>query len=350
MVASGPRMTGSGVIIAPAVFSTYDIRRRTSSASSGSISSRRASAVSGAGPRSGPPRRRATSPRARRRRARSRGWLRISTWSSSGSLLQDVGEPLVVERGHDRGPPLDGEVVDHAGRVGRPHLVERVHEVGGALGLLATAEPLDVAPLDDVGLAPRRRSPLAGSWTATRLRTQSRLRACSIATSYTTPTMPLLEMRHGAVEHLADHQGLGRALLEAAHVEQPGRVDLPGVDVGDPGHRHEDPSPSEHLGHQPEDPWLAAPPSGSPPPGRGPCRPGRPAGRRSAGRPGGLRRPAQGWCSHRDGLACRSLARLDVLSLTLIRSKALRILAGVVTPRHPPRESSSCICSAAPSY
>ena len=53
-----------------------------------------------------------------------------------------------------------------------------------------------------------------------------------------------------------DHERLGRPLLEAAHVEQPGRVDLPAVDVGHPGHRHEDPAPAEHLGDQPEHPRL----------------------------------------------------------------------------------------------
>ena len=47
MVASGERITGSGVIIAPAVSSTYDMRRRTSSASSGSISPSSVAAVSG---------------------------------------------------------------------------------------------------------------------------------------------------------------------------------------------------------------------------------------------------------------------------------------------------------------
>ena len=47
MVASGPRITGSGVIIAPAVSSAYDISRRTSSASSGSIRLSSLAAVSG---------------------------------------------------------------------------------------------------------------------------------------------------------------------------------------------------------------------------------------------------------------------------------------------------------------
>ena len=104
---------------------------------------------------------------------------------------------------------------------------------------------------------PRRRRPLAGSWTATRLSTQSRLRACSMPTSYTVPVTPVLGTRDRAVEHLAHHEGLGGALLEAAHVEQPGRVDLPAVDVGHPGHRHEDPAPAEDLGHQAEHPGLA---------------------------------------------------------------------------------------------
>lgn len=39
-------------------------------------------------------------------------------------------------------------------------------------------------------VCPRRRNPLLGSWTATRESTQSRLRACSIATSKTTPVTP----------------------------------------------------------------------------------------------------------------------------------------------------------------
>src|SRR5262249_19027875 len=63
--------------------------------------------------------------------------------------------------------------------------------------------------------------------------------------------------RHRAVEHLADHQGLGLPLLEATHVEQSGRVHLAGVDVGHPGHRHEDAAPAEHLGDEAEHPRLA---------------------------------------------------------------------------------------------
>ena len=69
------------------------------------------------------------------------------------------------------------------------------------------------------------------------------------------------------------------------------------VDVGDPGHRHEDLAPPEHLDHQPEHARLAALRTGAPPRGRAPCRPGRPGGRRSAARPGGPRRRGEGWCS-----------------------------------------------------
>ena len=43
-----------------------------------------------------------------------------------------------------------------------------------------------------------------------------------------------------------------RALLEAAHVEQPGRVDVAAVDIGHPGHRDEDPATAEHLGDHAE--------------------------------------------------------------------------------------------------
>ena len=54
-----------------------------------------------------------------------------------GQLLEHVGEALVVE-GRDHGrTPLRRQVVDHVGRVGRAHLVERGDQVGGALRRLA---------------------------------------------------------------------------------------------------------------------------------------------------------------------------------------------------------------------
>ena len=59
--------------------------------------------------------------------------------------------------------------------------------------------------------------------------------------------------RHGAVEQLGQHQGLVGALLEAAHVDQAGGDDLPGVDARHPGHRHEHPAPAGHLDDQADD-------------------------------------------------------------------------------------------------
>ena len=46
--------------------------------------------------------------------------------------------------------------------------------------------------------------------------------------------------RDGPVEQLAEHERLGRALLEAPHVDQTGRDDLAGVEARDPCHRQED--------------------------------------------------------------------------------------------------------------
>ena len=50
-----------------------------------------------------------------------------------GQLLQDVGEALVVERCDHGRATLRRQVVDHVGRVGWPHVVERGDQVGGAL-------------------------------------------------------------------------------------------------------------------------------------------------------------------------------------------------------------------------
>ena len=153
MVASGGRMTGSGVIMAPAVCSAYDISRRTSSASSGSISSSSCAAVSG-----GQVRDQVGGVVGGHLLEDVRGALGVEVLEDLdlvllGKLLEDVGEPLVVERGDHGGAALERQVVEHAGGVGGPHLVERGDQVGGPLGLLALGEALDVAPLDHVGLA-----------------------------------------------------------------------------------------------------------------------------------------------------------------------------------------------------
>ena len=136
-----------------------------------------------AGRRSGRRRRRATSPRARRRRARCRGAPRISTWSSSGSSSSTSASrssssaaTTAVRRSGGR------SWITLAASAGA-HLVERRDQVGGALRRLAAR------PARRRRATPRRGSGRggAGPWPApgraTRLSTQSRVRACSIATS-----------------------------------------------------------------------------------------------------------------------------------------------------------------------
>src|SRR5699024_11039682 len=49
-------------------------------------------------------------------------------------------------------------------------------------------------------------------------------------------------------------EGLGGALLEAAHVDQAGRDDLTPFDGGHPRHRHEDPAAPGHLDDEADDP------------------------------------------------------------------------------------------------
>ena len=170
-----------------------------------------------------------------------------------GQLLEDVGEPLVVERGDDGayGAPAAGRGACWPRRRGRISLSAAIRWVApwdsSRLG-----QPLDVAPLD------RRGSGRAGAgpWRAPGWRPGSapsrgcgpapsprrrpcRRRRCSGSCTVRSSIWPITSVSVGP-------------LLEAAHVEQPGRVDLPAVDVGHPGHRHEDPAPAEDLGHQAE--------------------------------------------------------------------------------------------------
>ena len=207
------------------------------------------------GRRSGRRRRRRTSPRGCRRRARSRG--------ARGSR---PGPPRAAPRGRRRAarrrarrPPRCGARA--AGRGSR----SRRRPAGGPParrpGARRPGRPgCWPGPRrrrhSTTWVWPRRRKPLVGSWIATRESTQSRVRACSIATSNTTPCDLGAADGDLPVEHLPDHEGLGGALLEPAHVEQPGGDHLAGVDAGDPGHRREDLAPAEHLDHQPDDAWL----------------------------------------------------------------------------------------------
>ena len=93
--------------------------------------------------------------------------------------------------------------------------------------------------------APARPAP-----TNTLVSTQSRPRSGSIATSSTIAGPRAVAELDLAVQQLGQHQRLGRALLEPAHVDQARADDLAPVDVGDPGHRQEDPAPPRNLDHE----------------------------------------------------------------------------------------------------
>jgi len=150
--------------------------------------------------------------------------------------------------------------VDHVGRIGRAHVVECRDQLGGALGRLLPGETGDVTPLDHVGLplAPEalarlldgdaREHPVAGA----RL-----LHRDVVDDAGDAALLRRVVDGDRAVEHLAHHQRLRRTLLEPAHVEQAGGVHLAAVDVGDAGHRYEDPPAAEDLGDHAEHPRLA---------------------------------------------------------------------------------------------
>ncbi len=172
-----------------------------------------------------------------------------------GQLLEDVGEPLVVQSRDHLAATLGRQVVDHGRGVGRPEIRQRGHQVHRALADLAGGQPLDVAPLGHVGLA-------AAAEALGRLLDrdpgQHPLAATGLLHRDVEHHALDLGATHGdlLVEHLADDEGLGGTLREPAHVEQPGGDHLAGVDAGDPGHRREDLAPAEHLDHQPDHAWL----------------------------------------------------------------------------------------------
>jgi hypothetical protein len=134
------------------------------------------------------------------------------------------------------------------------HLLERGEQVGGALRLFGGREALDVAPLDLVGLAAPAEA-LGGALLqgdpADHPVAVARLLHGQVVDE---PLGAGLLDGDPAVEHLAEHQRLRRALLEAAHVDQAGGDDLARVDAGHPCHRHEDRAPPEHLDDQAQHP------------------------------------------------------------------------------------------------
>ncbi len=145
--------------------------------------------------------------------------------------------------------------MDHAGEVGRSHLVEGSEEVGGALARLCPGQASDLRPFDDLGLT------LSAEALGAML--HSNPRKVPVARPgllhrdvVDNPLCAGLLDHHAAVEELGKHQCLGRPLLEPAHVDQPGRDDLPRVDARHPRHRQEDPTSTEDLDDQTEDAWL----------------------------------------------------------------------------------------------
>ena len=178
-------------------------------------------------------------------------WPRISTWSSSGSSSitsarrsSSIAATTAVRRSAGR------SWMTLAASAARISLRAAMSWVAPWVSS-RRVEALDVAPVDDVGLA------LAPEALGRLLHGDPAEHPVAVALLLHGDVVDRAAHAgrrdgHGAVEHLADHQRLGGPLLEAAHVQQAGRVDLPGVDVGHPGHRHEDPAPAEDLGDEAE--------------------------------------------------------------------------------------------------
>ena len=60
------------------------------------------------------------------------------------------------------------------------------------------------------------------------------------------------------VEEVVDDERLRAALFEPAHIHQTGGDDLPGIDRGDPSHRHEYAAAARHLDDEADDPRSGA--------------------------------------------------------------------------------------------
>ena len=142
--------------------------------------------------------------------------------------------------------------MQHGREVRGVQLLERREQVGRALAVLRERRSRSRARQSTVIVSPRRRIPLPlpGRRTKTRVTTQSRVRCCSMATSSTVTGVPSSTSVTVRSSSSREHQGLGRALLEATHVDQAGRDDLAGVDGGHAGHRQEDAAPPRHLDDQ----------------------------------------------------------------------------------------------------
>ena len=170
-----------------------------------------------------------------------------------GQLLEDVGQPLVVERVDHLVAAFLRQLGQRGGDVGGPQRLQHREQPGRALPV-GEREPDDRAPRHDL-----RRSATASlprrSRTASLPTTQSRARVCSTAASTTTASAPLSADPHRRVDQLADDQHLVGVLAEPAQAHRTGgERDGAGIDGGDPQHRHEDPPTRHHLHDHAEHP------------------------------------------------------------------------------------------------
>ena len=190
-----------------------------------------------------------------------------SACSSLGQLLQDVGEPLVVERVDHLVAALGGQLADRVGDLDRSLALELFEQLRHALAghrQRRRRQALHVLPVDDVRRCCDGRA-CGGVRTATLVTIQSRVRICSMPRSTTTTSTPASLRQLGVVdpdpgvEHLAEHQHLTGPLREPAqrHIGR-GQRDRAGFDRGDPQDRHENPSAGEQFDDEAEHPRLLA--------------------------------------------------------------------------------------------
>ena len=164
-----------------------------------------------------------------------------------GQLLQHVGEALVVERGGDLGAPLVRQILQAFARSAGRICSSGASRLAVPWPVLPDGEAGDRVPVDVERLAapPQPQPPAVTApprRTATLVTSQSRVRFCSMPRSTTATCSPVVGELDPAVEQLVEHQSLGAALLEPAHVEPAVEDDRVGVDGGDPADRQEDPA------------------------------------------------------------------------------------------------------------
>ena len=178
-----------------------------------------------------------------------------------GQLLDDVGEPLVVQRRGDLGAAARAEVVDDLGEVGGLEVLVGLEQADRALAVGGLAQADDVLDRHEQGLAAAAPEPAQSAAARAGAHEGPRHGPAAGAELLDADVLDGRVDDHAlvgahldrALEELGDDQGLVAALLEAAHVDQAGGDDLTALDRGDPGHRHEDPAPPRHLDDQADD-------------------------------------------------------------------------------------------------